>query len=190
MLDHIKNLSRLAKEYAVLAVYLAFPRRDQFLRRMAESEIGRLMMNNPGFASHRKSRVDKIGRWLDDHWSVIGVAFAVTAASAALAIFQTSGPAGQIDIGPESPVDISNFHSITTTVQVTVLALIIPLAVVLHEFVLTGRRLTKNAISFFLKGSKVTLITVSSVAYLAWVVIFEAASPYLGIELHPLAAAM
>ncbi|MQX25503.1 hypothetical protein GHJ84_32170 [Sinorhizobium meliloti] len=94
------------------------------------------------------------------------------------------------DIAPEDPLNISDFHAISATVQATVLALIIPLAVVLHEFVLTGKKLAENTTRFFMAETRVVLITLSSALYLIWVVAFEAASVLAGIELPPLAGAI
>ncbi|MDR3501882.1 MAG: hypothetical protein P4L79_04795 [Legionella sp.] len=72
-----------------------------------------------------------------------------------------------------SKVSANNLHSIMATIQATVFALIIPIAVAIHEFVLKDNKLKEEMINFILEETKVKLITVSSLSFLIWLAIIE-----------------
>lgn len=72
-----------------------------------------------------------------------------------------------------SKVSAHNLHSIMATIQATVFALIIPIAVAIHEFVLKDNKLKEEMINFILEETKVKLITVSSLSFLIWLAIIE-----------------
>ncbi|MCE3045633.1 hypothetical protein [Legionella sp. 16cNR16C] len=72
-----------------------------------------------------------------------------------------------------SKVSTNNLHSIMATIQATVFALIIPIAVAIHEFVLKDNKLKEEMINFILEETKVKLITVSSLSFLIWLAIIE-----------------
>ncbi|HHT9796530.1 TPA: hypothetical protein ACT9GP_003005, partial [Legionella pneumophila] len=72
-----------------------------------------------------------------------------------------------------SEISTGNLHSIMATIQATVFALIIPIAVAIHEFVLKDNKLKEEMISFILEETKVKLITISSLSFLIWIAIIE-----------------
>lgn len=184
------RFARLLMEYVVLADLALFRFRSNSLRRSAEIEIRRLFARNSRSSAFRIASRERALRWMNEHAVRIALsAFAIVSFGCALP-YLPSYPVAQFDIAPDVKIDVSSFHSISTTIQATVLALIIPIAVVLYEFVLAGRRLGRDSTSYFLRGTNVRLITASSVAYLAWVALFEIVAALADVELHPPGAAL
>ncbi|MDW9477031.1 hypothetical protein GOA69_33130 [Sinorhizobium meliloti] len=191
MLNKARHSLVVGYNVALLIVYAILPWGRHSIRKAAALEIASLQCRNERYALYRYDRRRSILGHIDRHRKIyVGAIFLATAGTALWPSVNPWKPAPIFDVAPEDPLNISDFHAISATVQATVLALIIPLAVVLHEFVLTGKKLAENTTRFFMEETRVVLITLSSALYLIWVVGFEAVSVLAGIELPPLAGAI
>ncbi|MBY3580484.1 hypothetical protein HJA77_04800 [Rhizobium bangladeshense] len=191
MLNKARHSLVVGYNVALLVVYAILPWGRHSIRKAAALEIAALQSRNERYALYRYGRWRSILGHIDRHRKIyVGAIFLATAGTALWPYVNPYEFAPTFDIAPEDPLNISDFHSISATVQATVLALIIPLAVVLHEFVLTGKKLAENTTRFFMEETRVVLITLSSALYLIWVVGFEAVSVLAGTQLPPLAGAI
>ncbi|MFC3165847.1 hypothetical protein [Ciceribacter thiooxidans] len=191
MLNKARHALVIGYNVALLIVYAILPWGRHSIRGAAALEIASLQRKNKRYALYRYGRWRSILGHIDRHRKIyVIVIFLATAGTAFWPYVNPWKVASTFDVSPEDPLDISDFHAISATVQATVLALIIPLAVVLHEFVLSGKKLAENTARFFMEETRVVLITLSSALYLIWVVGYEAVSVLAGIELPPLAGAI
>lgn len=175
-----------------LAWVLYTPQRNRSVKSQAKAEIKKLQKTNKIYQEFRYSWAYKLTDLLDDH-KIGFILFLIIVASITLCISNhapiefTLPYCGSFIINPSwlAPGKVTgadgkliattgdNFHSIMGTVQATVFSLIIPITVALHEFVVKGKRLKEDMISFIFKEARVRLITASSLGLLIWITFTE-----------------
>lgn len=164
---------------------LVTPSTRSSLKRIANSEISELKKKNATYNRFRYAWTYRLIESIDNHRILFLFSFILLSALPTLWVNITPMeivvpylgayqiPAFDFLIATDSADNGNNYHSIMATIQATVLALIIPITVALHEFVLKGKRLKEEMINFILKEARVRLITTSSLAFLIWVVSLE-----------------
>ena len=182
LLSKLRSIVRAITLALIILWALFAPSPEKTVRKKAAHEIKKLQKQNKEFQKFRQSLSYKFVSTLDDHQ----VAFVVV-----LVILLTlpwvivNLPWGldvpefseewywQIKRFFKASKEGDNYHSVMSTIQATVMSLIIPISIALHEFVLKDKKLKEDMINFILKEARVRLITVSAIAFLIWVGIVE-----------------
>jgi hypothetical protein len=176
------KVSVLSDSLAICFIYL-FPQsyKSNSLKKLADKEISKLKNKNPVFKDYKETRSYSFVNFIDAHkFSIIITLIFLLILSVIVKNMHiteiyipklgTFKLPSFLFLNIENP---NNLHSVMATIQATIFALIIPITVALHEFVLKDNKLKNEMISFILKESKVKLITINSLSFLIWIVIIE-----------------
>ncbi|GEM_PF-5668246 len=150
---------------------------------MATKEISELKAANQIFRKYRYGKSHVFTNWLDTYKTAVLTALLVTflipsillniiptnMCSIFLGYFQTDSPEAFLRIGK-----VSSLNGVIATIQATMFALIIPMAVALHQFTLQqGEHLKQEVLNFIVKSCRVELVTFSSLALLVAITVTE-----------------
>lgn len=160
---------------------LATPRNENSVDRLARGEMKRLQSQNEHFQSLR--RVGNVK-------SIIGVIDAHRTAFITLLLVLVGLPLAMINAAyvcwADIPVwvtavfeslrkpldvsgDVGDYHSIMATIQATVMALIVPITIAIHDLFQKDKKNKGVIIRLILKETRVHLIIVSTIAFLSWI---------------------
>lgn len=166
---------------SIVFIYLT-PKSYKSIKILADKELSNLKKRNPSFQNYKYKWIYRAINYVDAHIYLILISLVLLLLVPIILINNEFTDIyvpywGKFNLPNfilySSKINTDNLHSIMATIQATVFALIIPIAVAIHEFVLKDNKLKEEMINFILEETKVKLITMSSLSFLIWLAIIE-----------------